>query len=284
MKHGFVYAAGVRLHYVTDGRGPLLVLLHGFPEFWYSWRSQIPVLARYFKVVAVDMRGYNESDKPAGVRAYSVEKLVNDVKCVVRAFGEEQAVIVGHDWGGVVAWSFGATYPEMTRRLVVMNAPHPVAFEKALRTDRRQLRRSWYIFWFQLPKLPEWGIRVFAGRFVKNAFQGTAVMKEVFTAEELQVYETALTLPGVAKAAVNYYRAAFRRFLLGKVSAMPTIRIPTLLIWGEQAAALGKELTDGKQKYFSDRFEIKYVPDSGHWVQQEQRSIVNDCLIEFLID
>ena len=283
LKHGSAYVNGVRLHYVTQGAGPLLILLHGFPEFWYSWRYQIPALAKHFTVVAPDMRGYNESDKPSGVAHYHIDRLTGDVQGLIRAFHEERAVIVGHDWGGGVAWSFAANYPHLTERLVVLNCPHPGAFQKALQENRQQLRRSWYIFYFQLPWLPELGLRLFRRRFIAQAFRGMAVRKEAFPDEELHKYAEALATPGSARAAINYYRAAFRHRLRHGAIHLPQISRPTLLIWGEEDTALGKELTYDMDEYFSDRFEIKYIPKCSHWVQQEQPELVNRYLLEFLL-
>ncbi len=283
LKHGSAYVNGVRLHYVTQGAGPLLILLHGFPEFWYSWRYQIPALAKHFTVVAPDMRGYNESDKPSGVAHYHIDRLTGDVQGLIRAFHEERAVIVGHDWGGGVAWSFAANYPHLTERLVVLNCPHPGAFQKALQENRQQLRRSWYIFYFQLPWLPELGLRLFSRRFIAQAFRGMAVRKEAFPDEELHKYAEALATPGSARAAINYYRAAFRHRLRHGTIHLPQISRPTLLIWGEEDTALGKELTYDMGGYFSDRFEIKYIPKCSHWVQQEQPELVNRYLLEFLL-
>src|SRR5262249_2077021 len=159
------------LHCVVDGAGPLVVLLHGFPECWYSWRHQIPALAPRFRVVAPDLRGYNESDKPAGVAAYSLTELVADVHGLIEAFGERGAVIVGHDWGGGVAWTFAMEHPEATRRLVVMNCPHPAIFAEHLRTDPRQLARSWYMFFFQIPGLPELLLGLGGARAIGRAIQ-----------------------------------------------------------------------------------------------------------------
>ena len=283
LKHGSAYVNGVRLHYVTQGAGPLLILLHGFPEFWYSWRYQIPALAKHFTVVAPDMRGYNESDKPSGVANYHIDRLTGDVGGLIRAFHAERAVIVGHDWGGGVAWSFAANYPHLTERLVVLNCPHPGAFQKALQENRQQLRRSWYIFYFQIPCLPELGLRVFRRRFIAQAFRGMAVRKEAFPDEELHKYAEALGIPGSARAAINYYRAAFRHRLRHGAVHLPQISRPTLLIWGEEDTALGKELTYDMDGYFSDRFEIKYIPKCSHWVQQEQPELVNQHLLEFLL-
>ena len=283
LKHGSAYVNGVRLHYVTQGEGPLLILLHGFPEFWYSWRYQIPVLAKHFTVVAPDMRGYNESDKPAGVASYHIDRLTGDVQGLIRAFHAERAVIIGHDWGGGVAWAFAANYPHMTERLVVLNCPHPGAFQKALKENRQQLRRSWYIFYFQIPWLPELGLRVFRRRFIEQALRGMAVRKEAFPDEELHKYAEALRTPGSTRAAINYYRAAFRHRLRNGALHLPPISGPTLLIWGEEDIALGKELTHDMDEYFSGRFEIKYIPKCSHWVQQEQPELVNQYLLEFLL-
>ena len=281
IRHGSAYVNGVRLHYATQGEGPLLILLHGFPEFWYSWRHQIPALAQHFKVVAPDMRGYNESDKPAGVAKYDIDCLTDDVMGLIRAFDEEQAVIVGHDWGGGVAWSFAAQYPQATAKLAVLNCPHPGKLQKAIKENRRQLRRSWYMFYFQIPWLPEFGLRLFGRRFIEQAFRGMAIRKEAFPDEELQKYVNALRTPGAAKAAINYYRAAFRHRLRNGELHLPTISSPTVLIWGEDDVALGKELTYDMDEYFSDRFEIKYIPKCSHWVQQEQPELVNQYLLEF---
>ena len=283
LKHGSAYVNGVRLHYVTQGAGPLLILLHGFPEFWYSWRYQIPALAKHFTVVAPDMRGYNESDKPAGVASYHIDRLTGDVEGLIHAFNEERAGIIGHDWGGGVAWAFAANYPHMTEQLVVLNCPHPGTFQKALQENRQQLRRSWYIFYFQIPWLPELGLRLFRRRFIAQAFRGMAVRKEAFPDKELHKYAEALETPGSARAAINYYRAAFRHRLRHGAIHLPQISRPTLLIWGEEDTALGKELTYDMDEYFSDRFEIKYIPKCSHWVQQEQPEVVNQYLLEFLL-
>jgi pimeloyl-ACP methyl ester carboxylesterase len=283
-QHGSAYVNGVRLHYVTQGQGKLVVLLHGFPEFWYSWRHQIPVLAERFKVVASDMRGYNESDKPAGVANYRLDLLTADVMGLIRAFDQEKAIIVGHDWGGGVAWTFAADYPQATERLIVLNCPHPGAFQKHLRSNLRQLRRSWYMFFFQLPWLPEALVRINRRRFVEQAFRGMAIRKEAFPDEDLQRYVEALEKPGALTAAINYYRAMFHEFLRRGERQFAKITCPTLLIWGEEDIALGKELTYNMEPYFTDRFEIKYIPRCSHWVQQERPELVNQYMLEFLAD
>jgi pimeloyl-ACP methyl ester carboxylesterase len=159
--HDTVETNGVRLHVVTAGPedGPLVVLLHGFPEFWYSWHNQIPALVEAgYRVVAPDMRGYNRSEKPSGVDAYHIDELVSDVAGLVRAFDRESGHIVGHDWGGLVAWQTAIDRPSVVDRLAVLNAPHPSKYEEVIRTSLSQLRKSWYVFYFQLPFLPEFGL------------------------------------------------------------------------------------------------------------------------------
>ncbi|MDJ0789755.1 MAG: alpha/beta fold hydrolase, partial [Myxococcota bacterium] len=150
----YIITNGINLHYVTQGEGSLMLMLHGFPEFWYSWRHQIPEFARDYKVVALDLRGYNESDKPKEPEAYKMEELLKDVEGVIRGLGYESCILVGHDWGGAIAWSFAYAYPDLVDKLIVMNLPHPAKFMEGLKTPQ-QLVKSWYIFLFQLPWLPE---------------------------------------------------------------------------------------------------------------------------------
>lgn len=283
-QHGYAHVNGIQLHYVTQGKGPLVILLHGFPEFWYSWRHQIPALAHHFRVVAPDLRGYNDSEKPPGVSSYRVDTLTADVMGLIRVFGEEKAIIIGHDWGGGIAWVFAVEYPQATEKLIVLNCPHPTAFQQHLRSNWRQLRRSWYMFFFQLPWLPEFGIRLNLRWFVEKAFRGMTIRKDVFPDDELQQYAEALQKPGVLTAAINYYRAAFRERVRHGERTFDRITCPTLLIWAEEDTALGKELTYNMEPCFVGRFETRYIPQCGHWVQQEQPELVNQYLFEFLMD
>jgi len=306
LEHRYVETNGIRLHCAVDGDGPLVLLLHGFPECWYSWRRQITALAPRFRVVAPDLRGYNESDKPAGVAAYALPELVADVQGLVHAFGERAAVIVGHDWGGAVAWTFAMQHPEATRRLVVMNCPHPAIFAQHLRTNPRQLARSWYMFFFQIPWLPETLLGLGRAWAVGQAIQRTTVRKDALSADDLQRLRDAASRPGALRSAINYYRAVFRspesramwpswvrRFLHGdrpvpgvreRLEDWPSITAPTLLVWGEADVALGKELTLGMEPLMAAPLEIKYIPLCGHWVQQEQAEVVNGYLLDFLGD
>ncbi len=203
-QHHDIITNGIRMHYVTQGEGRLVILLHGFPEFWYSWRYQIPFLAEHgFTAVAPDLRGYNETDKPR--KGYDVPTLLSDIKGLITGLGREKSVIVGHDWGGALAWSFASNYPAMTERLIVMNAPHPGAFLREMRTFR-QLRKSWYIFAFQLPWLPEYLLLRDHANNVGRILLEAAVHKEVFSHEDIDLYRHVMSKPGAMTAALNYYR------------------------------------------------------------------------------
>ena len=282
--HSDVSVNGIKLHCVSQGEGPLVLLLHGFPEFWYSWRYQIPFLASRFKVVAPDMRGYDLSDKPQGVSEYRLDKLCGDVQGLIEAFGEKKAHVVGHDWGGAVAWAFAMAYPDSVDRLVVMNAPHPAAFAMNIMTNPRQMARSWYMFFLQVPVVPEMLLKAFGSFMLKRSFTDWAVDKEAFTPEDLDRLAEAANRPGALTGGMNYYRAMVRNFsgLRALRGSVPRIKSPTLLIWAEDDRALGKELTYGLDPYFENGLTVRYIPDCSHWVQQEQPLLVNELLDEFL--
>jgi pimeloyl-ACP methyl ester carboxylesterase len=280
---GYKEVNGVRLHYVEQGQGPLLLLLHGFPEFWYSWRHQIPFLAQRFHVVAPDLRGYNLSDKPQGVSQYFMDKLTGDVLALIRAFDAEKAVVVGHDWGGVIAWDVAAFHPEAVERLVILNAPHPTAFLRELSRNPRQIRSSWYVFMFQLPRLPEWYASRGNFEMLERVFRGWVHRKETFSEEDIRLYKQAMGQPGCLTAAINYYRGLFRApGAFQRLRRYPKIRVPTLLVWGEDDRALTIELTCNLDPYFEAPLQIRRIPGCSHWVQQERPEEVNRFLEEFL--
>lgn len=290
-RHHDMITNGIRMHYVTvdngeqkgdEGEKPLVILLHGFPEFWYSWRYQLPFLAAHgYLAVAPDLRGYNDSDKPR--TGYDVATLIRDIEGLIRGLGRERAIIVGHDWGGVLAWAFAMRYPALTERLIVMNAPHPAAMMRELRTPE-QLRKSWYMFAFQLPWLPEYILSRNHADEIGRMLRGAAVQKEVFPREVTAKFQQAMSKPGAMTAALNYYRQLFRdlpRRLQQPESSVRSISVPTLLIWGEQDIALGLPLTEGLEQWV-EHLQIRRIPDSGHWVQQEKPELVNSFLLEFL--
>ncbi len=278
-QHREIITNGLRMHYVIQGTGPLIVLLHGFPEFWYSWRFQIPFLAEHgYTVVAPDLRGYNDTEKPPS--GYNVSTLLRDIVGLIRSLEYEKAIIVGHDWGGALAWSFAMRYPQMTERLVVLNAPHPWAFFRELRT-LKQLRKSWYMFFFQIPWLPEYILGLNHAEAIARMLYSSAIQKSAFPPDVLQRYREAMSKPGALTASINYYRAMFRR--PGNASGGPgrVITVPTLLIWGEQDIALDVALTQGLEQWVPN-LQVRRIPDSGHWVQQEKPDLVNEWIAEFL--
>jgi len=277
-QHEYITTNGVKLHYVTQGSGPLMLMLHGFPEFWYSWRHQIPEFASDFKVVAPDLRGYNDSEKPASQSAYVMNELVKDVEGMIRGLGYEKCVLVAHDWGGAIAWNFAYDYPEMVERLIIMNCPHLAKFSEGLRTPQ-QLLRSWYMLFFQLPLIPELFLQAQDYQFIENAFKGMAINKSAFSKKDIDAYKDAAAKRGALTSAINYYRNLFNSAMFNRNWSI--LEVPTLMIWGEEDTALGKELTYGTEAYVKD-LRIKYIANCSHWVQQEQPQLVNQYMREFL--
>ena len=277
LRHCYVEVeAGVRLHYVTLGNGPLVVLLHGFPEFWYAWRRQISDLANAgFRVVAPDQRGYNLSDKPASVPAYGVARLADDVAALIRACGEEKALIVGHDWGAGVAWSFAMAYPEMVERVVVMNGPHPERMLKGLR-DPVQLLRSWYMFFFQIPQLPEAIARLDNFKFLLTPMRQEPTNPDAFEPGDFPRYVEAYAREGAVEAMINWYRAIVR----GKTVELRRTDAKALVLWGEQDRHLGRELATPSPDLVPNA-RVVFVPGATHWLQHDAPARVNEELIAF---
>jgi len=280
LEHRFIDVQGVRLHYVEQGEGPLVILLHGFPECWYSWRHQLPALAAAgFRAVAPDMRGYNLSDKPK--RGYDIDTLAGDVAALGRALapGDGGVHLAGHDWGGGVAWQVAWRHPAFLRSLVILNAPHPAAFARHARRSPRQLLKSSYMLFFQAPRVPEWVLTRNRAAAVASAFRKSAARPEAFTEADLEVYREAILRPGAATAAVNYYRQALRR----GTKALPSspIVVPTLVLWGEDDPVLGRELNDGLDEWVKN-LTIKWIADCGHWTQQERPDVVTSEMLGWL--
>lgn len=262
-------------------QGKLALLLHGFPECNYSWRHQIGVLtALGYRVWAPNLRGYGNSDRPLGVSEYSIDKLEQDVADLIEASGSKSVLLVGHDWGAAIAWNFAIYFPSQIERLVIMNVPHPALFVRGLGT-LSQLLKSWYMFFFQIPKLPEALLALKRNLIVGRMFSDSAVHKELFSDAVLDVYRKNAAIPGALTAMLNYYRALPRARGLAKKRGMPRIQTPTLMIWGEQDIALGKALTLGTDKHVSD-LTLRYLPDASHWVQQDAPDTVNAMLRAWL--
>lgn len=269
---------GIRLHAVIQGQGPLMLFLHGFPEFWYSWRHQLAEFARDYTVVALDLRGYNESDKPPAVADYQLETLVQDVAGAITALGSDRCILVGHDWGGLIAWETAYRFPTWLESLVVINAPHPARFGAGLRT-LPQLLKSWYIGFFQLPLLPELVVEAGDYWLIEQVFQDLSRYPEAFSPSDLKAVKAAAAKPGALTAMINYYRALPAAGLGSR--SWPLLEVPTLLIWGEEDAFLGKELTDGTEAYVRD-FHLRLIPHCSHWAQQQQPQLVNQYMRDFL--
>ncbi|MGF1535431.1 MAG: alpha/beta fold hydrolase [Elainellaceae cyanobacterium] len=282
-QHVYVQTNHIRLHCVTQGEGDLVVLLHGFPEFWYSWRHQIPALARHFKVVVPDLRGYNDSDKPK--TGYDLDTLAADIRGLVQNMGYSKAHIVGHDWGGAIAWHLAQQFPQVLHRLAILNAPHPQAFIRTLSNNMDQLWRSWYVLAFQVPALPERLIRMNLATFVKKVFQEQAIRKGAFTQKDTAIYQAALEKPGVLSSAIDYYRQILSpQTWLRQWRGHFPITVPTLVLWGEDDHLLSHNLTEGLENLVAAPFRLKLIPQCGHWIQQEVPQTVNRELLAFLRD
>jgi epoxide hydrolase 4 len=265
---------------------PLIVMLHGFPECWYSWRHQMRAFSDSFDCVAVEMRGYGETDAPRGRSNYTLDKLVGDVAELIEARGRKQAIVIGHDWGGGVAWATAMMRPDVVERLVVMNCPHLKRFSEELRRNPRQMLKSWYMLFFQIPALPEALLRSKNYAILDRSMRENAAQKDAFSAADLAYFHDAFRNPYSITAAINYYRANVRSGFMARAGENNwidrKIAAPTLVIWGEQDFALGKELTYNMEPLFAGPFELKYIPDAGHWVQQERPEQVNEYLRPFL--
>ncbi len=281
-RHEFVETNNIRLHCVTQGEGELVILLHGFLEFWYSWRHQIPQLARHFKVVAPDLRGYNDSDKPSN--GYDLETLGRDIHGLIGALGYQRARVVGHGWGGAIAWQLAEQFPDSIEALVLMAAPHPQRFIRQTLGNLDQFLQSWYIWAAQIPNLPEAILQSNLRQLVRELFQGQSVRKGAFSAEDAALYQAALSKPGVLTAALNYYR----QFLIPNRIArlwtppVPPLSLPTLVLWGKDDTLFSAKLSQGMERLVSGPFKIKLISDCGHWINQEVPQTVNRELMAFL--
>ncbi|UYZ61513.1 alpha/beta fold hydrolase [Hymenobacter weizhouensis] len=280
LEHHDVPTNGIRLHVVQCGPldGPLVVLLHGFPEFWYAWRYQIPALAAAgFRVWAPDQRGYNLSDKPPRADDYRLDELAADVLGLLDAAGAETATVVGHDWGAAVAWHLAAHHPQRVRRAAILNVPHPRVFGEALRRSASQRGKSWYVFFFQLPWLPEQLVSLrgwWAGRQTlrRTSRRGT------FSEADLNRYAAAWARPGAMPSMINWYRAALRR--PRQLSQTRQVTVPVHIIWGVKDAFLNAELAQ-QSLTWCEQGQLTYLPAT-HWVQHEEAEKVNQLLIDFL--
>lgn len=279
--HREIMLDGLRVHLVEEGDGPIVILLHGFPEFWYSWRHQIPHLAAAgFRVIAPDLRGYNLSGKPAGVRAYGIDRLVSDVVRLIDWAGIERAHIVGHDWGGIVAWYTAMHHPEVIERLAILNAPHPDAYLRECKTSD-QMRRSWYGLLFQIPRLPEFLLRSRNAAAIARAIGDESRNPDECTPEILAAYREAALRPGALTGALNYYRALARPWARAAVENRVPVEAETLVVWGTHDRFLSTGNASGLEQWVP-RVRVELLPNAGHWVQTDEPTRTSQLLIDFL--
>lgn len=277
----FVELPDVRLHLVEAGApdGPPVLLLHGFPEHWSCWRHQLaPLAAAGYRLLVPDQRGYNLSGKPRGVRAYGLDTLVDDVVALLDALSIERLPIVGHDWGAAVAWWLAARNPERLTRLAILDCPHPLVMRRHLLRNPVQRRRSWYIFLFQLPWLPERKLRRHGYRAIRSIFAKTS-RPGTFSDEDLDRYVAAAAQPGALTAMLNWYRAAFR--CPPRRLASPRIEAPTILLWGARDMALGRELV-APSAALCREVAVTVFEEAGHWLPHEEPARVNELLLAHL--
>ncbi|TGE14317.1 alpha/beta fold hydrolase [Hymenobacter elongatus] len=279
LEYHYVATNGIRLHVVQCGPedGPLVVLLHGFPEFWYAWHQQLhPLAAAGYRVWAPDQRGYNLSDKPQRVADYRIDTLARDILGLLDAAGQRQAFIVGHDWGAAVAWHLATHYPERVRKVAVLNVPHPSVLFRTLRRSAEQLRKSWYILFFQLPWLPEWLVRRRSWWYGRQALLRTS-RRGTFSTADLAEYVVAWQQPRAMHSMINWYRAALRT--PHQPAGTARVTVPVHIIWGVKDAFLKREMAE-HSFLLCDQAQLTYLPAS-HWVQHEEAEAVNTLLLRF---
>jgi pimeloyl-ACP methyl ester carboxylesterase len=281
MRFSRIQTNGINLHVAEAGPpdGPLVFLLHGFPEFWYGWRNQIAPLARRgLHVVAPDQRGYNLSDKPKGTGSYDLDHLASDVVGLADRFRQETFAVVGHDWGASVGWWLAGQHTRRVRLLAALNAPHPAVWLQAMREHPEQKRRSSYVRFLQIPYLPELLIGLNRSKALAKGFRDSP-RSEAFTAEDLEQYRKAWAQPGALTATINYYRALLRKPLLP--AAEYRVTCPTLVIWGKRDAYAVPDLAEASIRLCADG-RIAWLGQASHWVQHDEPQQVTELLAEFL--
>ena len=267
-KHGYAQSGDVKIHYVTKGEGPLLVMIHGFPDYWYTWREQIPALSEHFQVVAMDQRGYNLSGKPEGLARYQMEELVQDVEAVIKHFGKKKAIVVGHDWGGAVAWSFATAKPQMIDHLVILNLPHFNGLQRELANNPEQRRASAYAREFQkqdaASRLTAEGLTF----WIKDS-EAKAKYLEAFKRSSFE-------------GMLNYYKANYPRPPYDETPEMPPVDCSVLMIHGLKDTALLPGALNDTWKWVKRDLTMVTLPEAGHFVQQDAGPKVTQTLLTWL--
>lgn len=287
-EEGTVTNGDVELHYIADGPadGEPVLLLHGFPQYSYMWRNQLPALAGAgYRAIAPDLRGYHKSGRPEGIERYAMKELMSDIGAFYKAFGWQKANLVVHDWGAIIGWPFVAYNQAQVDRLVVIDCPHPAAYGEVIREGVEQMYKSWYIWFFQTQGVPE---QYFGGpnieRLMQWCFLSTQHARETFTPEDLQKYREMLLQPGQLTAAFNYYRANFQpeRLLAEPPTKYPAIETPTLLIYGKDDLALSSRGWKKTAKFVSGPYRSVELEGIGHWAAEEAPEEVNRLILEHL--
>ena len=289
VKHEYAEVNGQRLHYVTAGKGKLIMFVHGFPEFWYEWKNQLAEFGRDYQAVAPDMRGYNLSSKPAEVDQYQVKHLVEDLRALAEKLGHKKFILVAHDWGGAVAWAFAIAHPDRLQKLVIINAPHPGVFQRELRENPAQQKASQYMLMFRSAQAEQ---ILSANNYAAlvQAVLGEGLKTGVFTEADKQAYIEAWSQPGALTGGLNYYRAARVGPPTGDDKQAPNfaaglgsleVKVPTLVVWGEKDTALLTGNLEGLDK-FVPNLTIKRIVDGTHWVIHEKPALINEYIREFI--
>ena len=290
LKHDYADINDIRLHYVTAGKGKLLMFAHGFPEFWYEWKDQLAEFEDEYQVVAPDMRGYNLSSKPADVEQYRVEYLIEDLRLLAEHLGHKRFILIGHDWGGAVAWAFALHHPDYLEKLIIINAPHPGVFNRELHENPAQQRSSQYMLMFRGSQAEQ---TLSANNYASlvDSILGRGLKEGYFTAEDRNAYLEAWSQPGALTGGLNYYRAAQvgppsdqgaqANGNFGTDTAVQTVAVPTLVIWGEQDQALLTGNLEGLDEFVPE-LTVKRIPDGSHWVVHEKPDLVNAYIRDFI--
>ena len=282
---------GIRLHYVSVGQGRLIMFVHGFPEFWYEWEKQLIEFGQDYHAVAPDMRGYNLSSKPSDIEKYHVNDLIEDLRALTRHLGHETCIMVAHDWGGAVAWAAALRRPEMLEKLIIINSPHPAVFARELLNNPEQQKASQYMLMLRSAGAE--------GVLSENNFAALMAVLMQFgskwemSEETRSKYIQAWSQPGALTGSLNYYRASplypptskndedQMNSILNLPNEMFAVKVPTLVIWGEQDQALLTGNLDGLEDYVED-LTVKRIPDGTHWVIHEQPELINSFIRNFI--
>lgn len=289
IEHAYAEVNGVKLHYAHCGTGPLIMFLHGFPEYWDMWKEQLKEFGKDFLAVAPDMRGYNLSSKPQEVSQYKQKYLMEDIRLLAEHLGSKKFILAAHDWGGAVAWTFAMFHPQLLEKLIIVNSPHPAVFEREFRNNPEQRKASSYMLMFRSKEAEKLLSDNNYSFLLKMAF-GEIIKNGVLTDDDVKGYIGAWSQPGALTGGLNYYRAtnvdalenpeeALKKPPLGDL--LPKITVPTLVIWGEKDTALLTGCADGLEKYIDD-CTVKRVPDASHWIVREKPALVNKLIRDFL--